>query len=671
MKPSIGNILLLCLTVLVSMTLRVDAQPDTPDDRYNLRHGYNPAEKFKVAAERNLNDVCVDKQPVEIKLLDSNGGPLEGGEVRYRIGYGSKILLDSTDRCGTVYAFLDGAQKDFKFTMTYNGASVEMGQNIQNDNEVVFQTKKVTASLKDSSGTAIADGVSFKYRYGYGSYIDLVASGTELLPVNTKVQVSYGGTSVEKEQDVKNDAVFDEFATVKVTASLKDSSGTVITDGVSFKYRYGYGSYKDLVASGTELLPVNTKVQVSYGGTSVEKEQDIKNDAVFDEFATVKVTASLKDSSGTAIADGVSFKYCYGYGSYKDLVASGTELLPVNTKVQVSYGGTSVEKEQDIKNDAVFDEFATVKVTASLKDSSGTAIADGVSFKYRYGFGSYKDLVASGTELLPVNTKVQVSYGGTSVEKEQDVKNDAVFDEFATVKVMAEDCTTYRYGYGGYLDISNEVVQLLPGKTAKFYPGEKLLTPSTSSDKDTLLLSPLHIRHFNCMQPLRYTLIRNQKPQRGTMKKKESKAGPSKEHNEKIAQAQLRVSLQQVLAYIIYLDLSLASGFFFAVSENWQSQNLMTILSDGHSQNSDEPMARKFDESGVGDLKLLNSSTGRIVHRHPRNFMGSLSSTIRSYIPLIPSKSLVAIFVTSKPENSTARWDIYSVRKNGILNSHR
>ncbi|MDZ7776359.1 MAG: hypothetical protein U5L09_12545 [Bacteroidales bacterium] len=100
-------------------------------------------------------------------------------------------------------------------------------------------------------------------------HFDHVA-GEELLPVNTKVKVTYKGASVEKQQNTGSNASFN-FNTVKVTSELLASDNSDLTDDADFDYRFGYGAYStfDPVA-GKELLPVNTKVKVTYKGASVE-----------------------------------------------------------------------------------------------------------------------------------------------------------------------------------------------------------------------------------------------------------------------------------------------------------------------------------------------------------------------------------------------------------------
>jgi hypothetical protein len=147
-------------------------------------------------------------------------------------------------------------------------------------------------------------------------------TGEELLPVKTKVRVSYKGTSVEKQQDVSNSPDF-VFQTKLVTAELKDSSGNPISSGVTFHYRYGYGRHQTMDPTGEELLPVKTKVRVSYKGTSVEKQQDVSKNASF-AFQTGRV-------------EGTATQFRYGYASWQTFT-NGIELLPETTKFKYANG---------------------------------------------------------------------------------------------------------------------------------------------------------------------------------------------------------------------------------------------------------------------------------------------------------------------------------------------
>ncbi|MEZ4591515.1 MAG: hypothetical protein R3D55_10305 [Chloroflexota bacterium] len=316
------------------------------------------------------------------------------------------------------------------------------------DGECSIEQSLLILDLIDSHGNGLADG-AFKYRFGWGNYTEIGTTDANGRlyhslngpPTNTKVTITYNGASIEKQQNVATNSHF-VFQTVPVTAVLNDSEGSALS-GATFEYRYGWDA-KLAFPGLMELLPVNTKITVSYMGASIEREQHAGADPDF-VFATVPVTAVLHDSEGAALS-GATFEYRYGWDS-KQPFTGPMELLPVNTKITVSYAGASIEKEQNANTTPGF-VFATVPVTATLLASDGvTDLSNDATFEYRYGWGS-KQTFTNPMELLPVNTKITVIYAGTSVEKEQNVGSEQDF-VFQTGKVTSTSgsATGYRYGW--------------------------------------------------------------------------------------------------------------------------------------------------------------------------------------------------------------------------------
>jgi hypothetical protein len=430
---------------------------------YNFRfyNGNTVAAQMPIA----ISGCSVDESLIFVQLQNSQNAGLAGGDFDYRIGWGSYSNL-GTDATGNgFWTFVDGHPTNTKVKVSYEGASVEKQQNITTNPVFIFNTVDVTADLRESGGGLLAAD-TWEYRYGWGGYNTLNASGHELLPVNTKVRVGYKGTKVEKQQNVGSNSHFD-FATIAVTAALEDSqSGSLTAD--SWEYRYGWGSYSPMNNLGEELLPVNVKVRVGYKGSKVEKQQNVGSNSHY-TFNTVNVTAELKSSTGGSLtAD--DWKYRYGWGSYSTLTNGGEELLPVNVKVKVYYNGACVEKQQNVGSNSHY-IFNTVNVTAGLEDSYGDPLtAD--DWKYRYGWGAYSTLTNAGHELLPVNVKVKVYYKGACVEKQQNVGSNSSYN-FNTVLVTADledgnsssltaDAWDYRYGWGSYSTLDNTGEELLP-----------------------------------------------------------------------------------------------------------------------------------------------------------------------------------------------------------------
>ncbi len=342
-----------------------------------------------------------DKSMVFATFSDSNGDGLAGGNFEYRLGWGSYMPLGSSPTNGLFLSLIDGLHTNTKFRITYAGGTTgDMQQNIATDSCVNFQTVPVTAVLMNSDNTIDLSGdATFAYRYGWGAYVPFDGA-EELLPITTKMRVSYaGGTTGDMVQNTGVDASFD-FATVLVSAQLLASDGvTDLSNDATFEYRYGWGAYMPL-AGDKELLPINIKMRTSYAeGTTGDVQQNVGIDPTFD-FATVLVTAQLLASdSVTDLSNDATFEYRYGWGAYMPFDGA-EELLPINIKMRTSYaGGRTGDVQQNVGSNAHF-SWQTGKVT------SGTNTAT----QYRYGWGAYQPFT-NGMELLPLSTKFTFNDG--------------------------------------------------------------------------------------------------------------------------------------------------------------------------------------------------------------------------------------------------------------------
>ncbi|HAV77093.1 MAG TPA: hypothetical protein DCX53_07050, partial [Anaerolineae bacterium] len=85
------------------------------------------------------------------------------------------------------------------------------------------------------------------------------------------------------------------------------------------------------------------------------------------------------------------------------------------------------------------------------------------------------------TELLPVSTKVKVTYGGTSVEKSQNVATTPHF-LFNTGKVTSSTCTKYRYGFGSYMTFTDPMELLAVSTKFSDVNGPDILTTPISGN---------------------------------------------------------------------------------------------------------------------------------------------------------------------------------------------
>ena len=176
---------------------------------------------------------CVfEKAPIFVQLKSSLGNGLPNADFDYRFGWGSYTNIGVDNTGDGIWYLIDGNPGNTKVKVTYAGASKEIQQNVQSNNQFIFNTVLVTADLQESDDDDITTSATWEYRYGWGTHtaFDPVA-GIERLPVNTKVKVTYLGASVEKQQNVGSNSHFD-FNTVLVTADLQESDDDDITGRV-------------------------------------------------------------------------------------------------------------------------------------------------------------------------------------------------------------------------------------------------------------------------------------------------------------------------------------------------------------------------------------------------------------------------------------------------------
>ena len=84
-----------------------------------------------------------------VKLLNSSGGGIAGGQVQYYSG-GWKNL-GTTPASGALGAAIPGTPTTYPFSMNHAFARQEKSQNIGTDLIVVFQTKNVVVELRNSA----------------------------------------------------------------------------------------------------------------------------------------------------------------------------------------------------------------------------------------------------------------------------------------------------------------------------------------------------------------------------------------------------------------------------------------------------------------------------------------------------------------------------------------
>ncbi|WP_138752240.1 sugar-binding protein [Paenibacillus sinopodophylli] len=140
---------------------------------------------------------------VSMQLKDSQGNPLDSGNVSYYAG--SWRTIGDTSGGEISKELLPGS---YTFSMTYEGTRTQKLQNIETDAVVVFQTVNVKVQLKDSQGNPLDSG-NVSYYAGSWRTIGNTSGGEiskELLPGSYTFSMTYEGTRTQKLQNTGIDA---------------------------------------------------------------------------------------------------------------------------------------------------------------------------------------------------------------------------------------------------------------------------------------------------------------------------------------------------------------------------------------------------------------------------------------------------------------------------------
>jgi YD repeat-containing protein len=414
---------------------------------------------------------------VTVQLKDSNGNPLSGGVVQYYSG-GWKDF-GTTDSSGQVSKELQPGP--YSFSMTYAFARQEKSQNTTINPMVVFQTKAVTAQLKDSTG-ALMDTGTVQYYSGGWRDTGNTSGGQitkELLPGTYSFSMNYAYGRQEKSQNITTDSVV-VFQTKAVLVQLKDSTGALKDSGTA---QYYSGGWRDIGSTSggqvsQELLPGTYSFSMTYAFGRQEKSQNVATDQIV-VFQTKAVTIQLKDNNGALMDTGTVQYYS---GGWRDIgnTSGGQiikELLPGIYSFSMTYAFGRQEKSQKITTDPTV-VFQAKTVTIQLKDSSGGLMDTGT---VQYYSGGWRDIgnTSGGQitkELLPGTYSFSMTYAFGRQEKSQNIANDPII-VFQTkmITIQLKDSTgalmdtgTVQYYSGGWRDIGNTsggqiTKELLPG----------------------------------------------------------------------------------------------------------------------------------------------------------------------------------------------------------------
>ncbi len=406
-------------------------------------------------ADSNTATVTVTSQggQQDIILLDSQGNGLAGATVQYYLSVWHDIPGSTGSDGKLSYAGL-GLSGNITFRISYANASIQKQQNIDNDPEVAFRTTAVSMKLLASDGVTELNSTAKYYAgkwntFGSGS----TTTSMELLPTSYTFQVSYGGASIQKKQDVSSDPNV-VFQTTAVSMQLLASDGATELNGTAEYYASSWNTFgSGSTTTSMELLPTSYTFSVTYAGASVQIKQDVSSDPVV-VFQTIPVSMQLFASDGTSELTGTAEYYAgkwntFGSGS----TTTSMELLPTSYTFRVSYGGASIQKKQDVSSDPNV-VFQTTAVSMKLLASDGATELNGTAEYYASSWNTFgSGSTTTSMELLPTSYTFRVSYGGASIQKKQDVSTDpnVVFQTTAvSMQLLVSDGATELNGTAEY-----------------------------------------------------------------------------------------------------------------------------------------------------------------------------------------------------------------------------
>jgi len=400
---------------------------------------------------------------VALRLIDSNGDPLDGGKARYKTGSWHYAPGATGDEAPGILAYaLNGLVGNLTNEMKFNNTIQTLTQNAASNSVYKFQTREMSLRLATNNGVGLQGG---KARYGRGAKYGTWwwpggttdsngYSKAEIFPGTYSFQMLYKGTA-EVKSNVNmpdSDKVLPWRTTrVKLYYSEKISYGGKIGDARwfnkpamdllagTYKFHFRSGPTIDLTWGPNDTY---TKSMV------VAKVKNSSGSPVQGAKAEVAPGGSWL-SMGNTDADGVAYKLLNGG--------------PVgNTKVRIGYHNTSETKTFDQPTHSIFN-FATVEAVIKLLDDVGNGLPGGTIQK---GNGSW---ILAGTtnangvvryEVFPGTWDFRVfEYNGNTNQKTQDVSTQVVFQ---TGSVVSDTGTATRCGIGSWVPYTSGM-QLLPG----------------------------------------------------------------------------------------------------------------------------------------------------------------------------------------------------------------
>ncbi len=357
-----------------------------------------------------------------VQLIDHNGSPLSGGEVR--IGDGGWPVIGTTDADGKVYHEHFAATKEFRMSYNY-GTETKSHTHTEGGSTLVFQTGLVDLQF---SGTV---------KHGVGGW-PLYTGPTEMLPVEHRFAFSGTGYSSKELRLTPTAGGLLEKSIFYVR--LRNSSGAGIEGGSA---QLGVGGWPSMGTTGSDGIllyardgkvgNIQVRMTAPLGGTQTSSSQNHAKNSFYD-FQTARVVIQLKDSEGVLLNGGIVRA---GFGGWPVIGTTGDngqgtlyhEMLPGQYNFRTTFNDTTATKNQNIATPVVFQ---TVQAEIQLIDSEGNLLDGGV---VRFGTSGWPVIGTTGDagagtvtrEMFEGSYNFRMTYNGTTVTMNQDIATPVVF----------------------------------------------------------------------------------------------------------------------------------------------------------------------------------------------------------------------------------------------------
>ncbi|MBN2795303.1 MAG: right-handed parallel beta-helix repeat-containing protein [Clostridia bacterium] len=236
-------------------------------------------------------------------LMDSKGVPIPGAFVRYQTS--SWHDAGYTDSNGQVFVAVSSQYSALTYRVYYEGANVDVRQNIHNQPNFRVQTVETTIHLVDSKGLPL-NGGKLQYQWASWFWMEDMDHGVlkkELLPSTYTFRMHYEDGRQDIKQNISlNPEVY--FRTIETKVLLLDPDSKGLSGGKVQYCRASWGTFGDTedgVAS-KELLPSQYTFRMKYRDGVMDIKQDISiNPNV--EFKTKEVSITVMDSDENTLAN--------------------------------------------------------------------------------------------------------------------------------------------------------------------------------------------------------------------------------------------------------------------------------------------------------------------------------------------------------------------------------